>query len=139
MAAMTAGSMSPVGGEYPWTKNAHKLHVWFRALLILLACWTVSLFVRLPDLLIYIASFCLVGALIASIGCIVYAYRVQSQLNRLGLARTGAWVIVVGPFLLSPMLVGIIASIAVLSSVKTIRKRLEDGSLVMPQIPPHAS
>jgi hypothetical protein len=32
------------------------------------------------------------------------------------------------------MLVGIIASIGVLSTVKTIRKRLEEGSLVMPQV-----
>ena len=127
-----------LGNQYPWSVNARKLRVWFRATLILFACW-IGAFFAPDEARVYMFPLGVFGAFIASIGCIIYAYRIQLVLHQLGFSQTGSWVVAVIPFLIGPVLAGIFASIIILSSVKKITRRLEEGSLVMPQIPLRAS
>ena len=118
--------------EFPWSADARKLQSWFRAFLILLALWVVGLVLPLPDALMAFVVLCIPAALVVSVGCVVYAYRVQSWLERLRFSATGAWVIAVSAVLLGPFLVAVIASMIIRSHLKRIARGLEDGSLVMP-------
>jgi len=118
--------------EFPWSADARKLRLWFRAFLIMLVCWIIGLVLPLPDALMGFLMLLMPAALVASIGCVVYAYRVQSWLERLRFSATGAWVVAVGAILVGPFLVAVIASMVIGSHLKRITRGLEDGSLVMP-------
>lgn len=118
--------------EYPWSANARKLHLWFRALMILSAIWIISLFLPLPDAVAGIAFLCFPASMIASIVCVVYAYRVQRALHQLRFSAQEPWIIAVAPFVIGPLLTAIIAAISLGSTLKKITRGLQDGSLIMP-------
>jgi hypothetical protein len=125
-------SLMEVADEYPWSANTRKLRIWFRAVLILSAIWIIALFLPLPDTVMSITFSCLPISIIASIGCVVYAYRVQGTLHQLGLSARQPSVIAVGAFVIGPLLTAIIASMSIASSLKRITQGLQDGSLAIP-------
>jgi hypothetical protein len=118
--------------EFPWSADARKLQLWFLAFLILLAGWIIGLVLPLPNAVMPFVVLLIPAALVVSIGCVVYAYRVQSCLERLRFSATGAWVVAVGAIVLGPFLVAVIASMIIRSHLKRITRDLEDGSLVLP-------
>ena len=124
MADVTPGPIAPAGDAYPWSANARKLQLWFRAVMILSAIWIISLFLPLPRSAVGIAFLCLPVSLIASIFCVVYAYRVQRALHQMGYSTQDPWVIAVGAFVIGPLLTAIIAAMTLRSTLKKIAREL---------------
>ncbi len=92
--------------------DAHRLRNWFGAYLILWAIGLYATFTSSPDLTpgIYV----LLLAIVPYVLCIVYAYRVQKQLNTAGLYKPGAWQVIAGALLLNPFFIGFLIPASVL-------------------------
>jgi lipopolysaccharide export LptBFGC system permease protein LptF len=111
-------------GEYVWERDARNLRIWFRICWISLVCAIAGLV--LPESLLALFGTGLTASVVTAIGCVVYAYRVQSTLRRHGLARTDpAFIIVAGFLALLPT--ALIASPAVLSNAKKAAQSVAEG------------
>src|SRR3954471_9645073 len=122
---MTAVRLEPLPSkvdDYPWSADARKLQLWFRAVMILSATWIISLFLPLPSSAAGFAFMCLPVSLIASIVCVVYAYRVQRALHQAGYSTQDPKVIVVGAFIIGPLLTAIIAAITLRATLKKLAR-----------------
>lgn len=112
-------------GEYVWEKNARKLRIWFRI------CWISVVFALatvapVGESLRALFSTGFFVAVVTAIGCIVYAYRVQTTLKRHKLARTDpAFIVIAGVLALLPT--ALIASPAVLSNARKAARSVEEG------------
>jgi len=71
---------------------------------------------------------------VAYVGCIVYCYRIQKDLNIAGLYRRGAWQVIVGAFFLNPFLLGFFIPISVLVAESSIAKRLRSNPPAPPSV-----
>jgi hypothetical protein len=124
-------NMTPPQGpneQHPWSADIQRLRKWFVAYLILLGS---GLFVLArstdsPELRDShpLVHWLLILCVVAYIGCIVYAYRVQKELNTAGLYRPGAWQVIVGAFLLNPFFLGFLIPASVLWANRRIARRL---------------
>jgi len=87
--SINATNLVNEAGEYVWAKDARKLRIWYAALWISIVVAIASTVV--PDQnTSAILSVGFWSAFVTMIGCVVYSYRVQKTLKRLGYARTGA-------------------------------------------------
>jgi RsiW-degrading membrane proteinase PrsW (M82 family) len=112
--------------NHPWTEDVQRLRRWFVAYLIL---WGLGLAAAATssatsstdsDAGFYVLLLCIVPYVV----CIVYAYRIQKQLNSAGLYRHGAWQVVVGAFFLNPFILGFLIPASVLWANRRINRRL---------------
>ncbi len=107
---------------YPWTADTQRLRNWLIAYLIV---WIVGLYATFSsfshDLTpgFYVLLLCI----LPYIGCVVYAYRVQNQLNVSGLYRPGAWQVIVGAVILNPLVFGFLIPASVLWTARGITRR----------------
>ena len=122
---------SPPPPDYPWSADTRRLRNWFIAYLVL---WGIGLYALVTSSAsdftpgVYVLLLCL----IPYVPCIVYAYRVQKQLNVAGLYRPGAWQVIVGAVLLNPYVAGLLIPASVLWTSRHITRQA-------PQIAPLGS
>lgn len=98
---------------------------------IYLSCWLggiVLSYVIGGEVASMIAIFLIFGSIIPYIICIVHAYKVQANLKKAGLVKSGAWQIVVAALLFTPFVVGFYVPLSVLLEVRSIRKKLSLNS-----------
>jgi len=94
-----------------WERDLRLLKRWFVAYLgVWLGFWVALVNGASEE----IEALLVVLALAPYIGSIVLAYRVQRDLNRAGLYKSGAWQVVVGALLLNPIVLGWIIPASVL-------------------------
>src|SRR5437773_2577209 len=115
-----------------WASNAVRLRSWFYTYLIVWGIGLVATFSSSsPDLTpgIYV----LLLAILPYIACIVYAYRVQSQLHAAGLYRHGAWHVLVGALLLNPLAFGLLIPDSVLWTARRVARKVGNAGGEMRQ------
>ena len=103
---MTIPESSP-----PWIADLRPLKRWLAAHLVLLLVLWVGLLRGVGE---GVAWLLVMLALVPYVGCIVYAYRIQRSLNRAGLYKPGAWLVIVGALLFNPIVVGWLIPVSVL-------------------------
>jgi len=118
--------------EFPWSAHVTALRYWFLAYLLL---WVIGVAWAIgsdfKELWLVFVS------IVPYVGSIVYAYRVQDDLNRTGVYKAGAWQVIAGAFLLNPLLFGFLIPASVLLKASSISRKLRAGSMSMPA--PHAA
>ncbi|SRR5712692_9767358 len=99
-----------------WVAETDRLRKWYYAYLVLWIPGLVLLISEQP-----FGSWFLALSLIAYVGSIVHAYRVQRDLHAAGLNRTGAWTVIAGALILNSVL-GFFIPAAVLWSARRAKQ-----------------
>ena len=108
-----------------FSSNVKRLLVWFCMYLVLFflgICLFVLIEVagaRISDIAWIIVLLCIVSY----IGSIVYSYKVQKELNRVGLSKRSADWVIIGAAILNPI-AGSLIPLLVLGKAQPIRRRL---------------
>lgn len=117
--------------EFPWSAHVKALRYWFLAFMLLWVfgvAWAIgSDFKQLWLLFVSIVPY---------IGSIVYAYKVQDDLNRTGVYKAGAWQVIAGAFLLNPLLFGFLIPTSVLLKAGSVGRKIRAGKMNPPAVRP---
>ena len=113
--------MNPI--DHRWTLDLRKLQYWFLAYVIVWGLDLYAIFTSTsPDFSqgIYVI---VVLCIVLYVVCIVYGYKIQSQLITLGLYNRGAWQVIVGAVILNPLAFGLLIPASVLLTGYRIRRK----------------
>ena len=110
---MTSNALPPT-----WDHDLQLLKRWFLVYLVPWFAFWVALIKGAAD---DVDALLVVLALAPYIVSIVYAYRVQRDLNVAGLYKSGAWQVIVGALLLNPIVLGWVIPLSVLWVARRVR------------------
>ena len=109
---MSSATSSPSNDSPIWESQVGKLQRWY---FIYLGCWLGGIILSfIGGEIASIGLFLILGSLVPYIISMVYAYKVQANLKKAGLMRSGAWQIVVAALFLNPIIVGFYVPLSVL-------------------------